>query len=375
MASLASGWSKDEEKLIPKPEPFKGDAEHWNTWKWQFENWASVMHDQMSDLLEASGKSNTEIRCMTDPEHQKLNKLLYAVLGGLLKDVAHPFVRDTLDKSGFEAWRKLVKHYEPVDQAGRSLAWLQSLISVKFDQSSDLSWRTSLVSWESNIHLYETQCNKKLDDDLKKATVMRNITDGPLKSHLQLNAALYPTYRDMKEAIEAWMRSRENWTTTTDAGAVPTPMDISAITKAKGKGKDKGKSQNYNTQKGQGKGLTATNLGAHQAVVDNKVEGYCNNCGKWGHKKKDCWAPGGGASTAGSTVSATTTATNTTTNNGKGKGKDGKGGGGKGKGKGKGKGVNQIDTQSQAGSQFTAGPSVSEAVHQCAIILEDDASS
>jgi len=74
----------------------------------------------------------------------------------------------------------------------------------------------------------------------------------------------------------------------------------------KGKGSAKGGSKGGG-KKGKGKG---------------QFNGYCNNCGKWGHKAADCRVPVG-------------------FNAGKGKGKGGQGGG---KGKGKyGKGLNEMD--------------------------------
>ena len=51
-------------------------------------------------------------------------------------------------------------------------------------------------------------------------------------------------------------------------------MEVDAVTKGKPKGKDKGK--------GKPKGETRT----------------CNNCGKVGHLRAECWAPGGGSADA-----------------------------------------------------------------------------
>ena len=127
MATLASGWSKDKEKLIPKPSLFMGEASKWNAWKWEFEKWASVMHEDMSGLLEACATATDVIEVMNNPDCQKLNKSLRAVPGGLCKETAHPFVRNSGMQSGFEAWRKMVQHYEPQGQEGSRTSFLWSL--------------------------------------------------------------------------------------------------------------------------------------------------------------------------------------------------------------------------------------------------------
>ena len=368
MATLASGWSKDEEKLIPKPSPFLEEAGKWNAWKWEVENWASVMHEDMSGLLEACATATDVIEVMTNPDHQKLNKLLYAVLGGLCKETAHPFFRNSGKKSGFEAWRKMVQRYEPQGQEGRALAWLQNLISVEFDKTSDRSWQASWVSWESNVLMYQQQTKKQFDSDLMKATLVRCTPEGPLKEHLQLHASSYPTYQAMKTAIEGWFKSRENWSQGVPQadGAAPVPMDVSAVW-TKGKGKDKGKGKGKDKGKGKGDGKTTGQQQQQQnqrtgpVSLDTKLEGYCWNCNKWGHRKQECWAPPSNGSSNGSTTS---NSTNTSKAKGKGKGKDGKG---------KGKGVNQVDAES------SIGPSASNAGAQkpkeCgAVFLEEEIS-
>ena len=51
--------------------------------------------------------------------------------------------------------------------------------------------------------------------------------------------------------------------------------------KSKGKGKDKGKEKGKSKEKGKGK--------KQSEKQGEKFEGWCNNCGKWGHKYANCW--------------------------------------------------------------------------------------
>ena len=69
-----------------------------------------------------------------------------------------------------------------------------------------------------------------------------------------------------------------------DASNGPVPMEIGWVNKkgkGKGKGKDKGKEKGKSKLKGKGK--------EQCEKQGEKFEGWCNNCGKWGHKYANCW--------------------------------------------------------------------------------------
>ena len=64
----------------------------------------------------------------------------------------------------------------------------------------------------------------------------------------------------------------------------PVPLEIGWVSKkgkGKGKGKDKGKEQGKSKEKGKGK--------KQSEKQGEKFEGWCNNCGKWGHKYALAW--------------------------------------------------------------------------------------
>ena len=139
----------------------------------------------------------------------------------------------------------------------------------------------SLEGFDHKVSVYERESKKVIDDDVKIGTVIRGIDKGSLKEHLLLHSERVESYDEFREEIDTIARAQS---AATSAGA---PMDIGAF------------------------------------VGKEKFQGKCDLCGKFGHKKADCWA--GGASKGYGKG-----------NKGTGKGNKGKGAG-KGKGKGKGK--------------------------------------
>ena len=60
-------------------------------------------------------------------------------------------------------------------------------------------------------------------------------------------------------------------------------MDVDAMTR-KGKGKGGKSKGSKDKEKGSSKGKDTEK----EKVV--RFDGYCEHCGKWGHRQKDCWS-------------------------------------------------------------------------------------
>ena len=98
-----------------------------------------------------------------------------------------------------------------------------------------------------------------LDEDIK-ISILESICPVEVERHLQLNQARFADYQEVRKELSTYLETRIGLKlkagSYVDTGGVQ-PMDIGAF------GNDKAK----------------------------KV---CHNCGKPGHFKSDCWAPGGG---------------------------------------------------------------------------------
>ena len=124
------------------------------------------------------------------------------------------------------------------------------------------------------------------------------------------------TFESLKGRIEQYEAITTKWSTENVLGLPsqttmegPTPMDVDYIggyqKGKKGKGKDgkgkygKGKSkkgQSYNDFKGKGKGKSKDEKGKSKAKGKQdrgkgKAKEQCWNCGKPGHRSRECWAP------------------------------------------------------------------------------------
>jgi hypothetical protein len=108
-----------------------------------------------------------------------------------------------------------------------------------------------------------------------------------ISNRIDLNIVRLNTYDDLEREIERYVEQ-------VVAKNGPTPMDIGTLAKGDSKGKGEGK------DKGEGKGKsyqaswssTSGPTGSGKATGREQFQGNCSRCGKWGHKKADCYARG-----------------------------------------------------------------------------------
>ena len=139
-----------------------------------------------------------------------------------------------------------------------------------------------------------------LPDDIKMA-VLEGMVPEHIEEYLQLNRARLVSYQAMREEVGLFLETpTENALKNRSAqqydGAVP--MDIGSLApKGKGKGGKKGRGVGGGLGQGQGaKGGKGKESSKNSSSSWSKgsFQGYCDNCGKGGHKKAECWTAGGG---------------------------------------------------------------------------------
>ena len=266
---------------------------------------------------------------------------LYRVLSSLTSGESEDLVVGcaNLAASGYEAWRRLNRRWDPVT-AGRKRNILRAILNPERTKTWE-GVRPAIEQLDDLIRRYEARKNESgarevLSDDIK-CTAIELLVPQDLEKHLILNKSRLTNYALIKQEIEVLMETtlgskskiHRPGSAAASSHQGPAPMEVDAITQwlgslVKGKGKGKGKSS-----KGQSKGK------------DNKGSGKgieCYNCGKTGHKAADCWSK---------------KKDNQKGNNSKGKpsGKKGSKGSGKGsKGKGK-KGAAALEEQEDEEAQ------------------------
>ena len=258
----------------------------------------------------------------------EFNEQLYTVLRATTEGVVFDLVENAPRGNGLEAWRMLHKKYDPAT-GGRKRIMLQALTNP--DRAGYESLSNALERWKSLRGRY----NKKKDqfgrrEDLPDSLAMNaleKLVPRELETHLLLNHSRFKTFEEMEAEVVTFMEAKTGSKMTVSgnfskaAANEAVPMDVDSLVKAvsgslsslvKGKGKGAGKAQRFEGKcdncgkvghkkkdcwskpqsMGRGKGASTRPMGPSQ---NKKFDGKCNNCGRTGHMKKDCWAAGGGA--------------------------------------------------------------------------------
>lgn len=267
-------------KALGKPDIFHGESEKWKDWSVTFRSYAATQEPPLRDWMKHAELTDVSVlnTAIPAPAGQSSNVLHYMLLmlcrgSALLKAI------NAGGSEGLQAWRALVRNYEPKIQ-GRHAGLLSGVLSFAFTDTIE----KDLEPFERAVLTYEKSSKKTVPDDVKIGVVMNRMVESPLKTHLFLQGDRLEQWSDFKDEIVNTRTSQNA------ASAASQPMALGFM------GGNNGKAKNPNI--------------------------VCHNCNKKGHIKSQCRAPGGGAATKKGKDGG-----------GKGdgrKGKGGKDGGGKG---------------------------------------------
>ena len=182
----------------------------------------------------------------THPVGFERGRALCAILVSLLpKGRCHIMAKQIASRHGWELWRQLTVHFEP-SIASRGLALLESLLNPDLGHNLE-EFENRLLTWELNVAEYEAATGKEFDEEIRRATLLKNVP-GQVKEFMTLNVQELDRYQKMRDVVFRYPLTKRVWTGGAssyfgggDGG--PSPMEVDAVKGSKNKSKGKGEKE------------------------------------------------------------------------------------------------------------------------------------
>ena len=276
-------------RLLGRPKCFSGREDEWHDWSLKFGAKAATLSDHASVWMNGALQHTTEIT-LDQPDGASARifaRQMYTLFVHLCEGRALAIVRGAPDHNGLEAWRLLHEWCQPKTRS-RGLALLNEILGWDFGSKEQFLQR--MKDWENaTLEYNRTASAPLLEEVLVAVLISRSPKEVRTYLHVQV---LEETARlshvrqllyDYLRAGKAWKAPRtEEFAETNHSNVVP--MDVDSLHRKGGKGKKgmgKGKNKGDRPRPdGKGKG--------EQSVEQRYFDGYCNQCGEYGHKKPDC---------------------------------------------------------------------------------------
>ena len=125
---------------------------------------------------------------------------------------------------------------------------------------------------------WEQLTGERMADSIKLC-VLDSQAPKELSTYLRLHAQAKETFATVKRKIQDYLQAIDQ------SGEVP--MEVGFVEKKgkKGKGKQPQDKNQHKAHTGKGQGNPAQGKQS-----SGNFQGYCGNCGKWGHPQRECWA-------------------------------------------------------------------------------------
>jgi len=263
-------------KVDPPPK-FAGKEEDWRMFGLKMRSfYGNYLEGQMGEWMD-NIRDHREQDCRIEAlgaEARKPAEMLYQGLIAFCEGDAFTIVENAGEGEGLEAWRSLYHRYDVQTRQSR-VSQLMQLLDTEV-RSGDVF--NCLAKFERDWQRWESKSKKDWDElvnDLKIGVVLKGLEAGPMKTQLLLESEKCTSYDTFRRQVETVARA----SSTGQAGGTSVEQLQAQLEAFKG-----------------GKGAKSGSLGvAPWSRGKGGFDGKCNNCGKSGHKKADCYLPGGDA--------------------------------------------------------------------------------
>jgi hypothetical protein len=277
--------------------------------------WAAGMDQAITDFeVENAFGDHADLNDQW-PEIEDMNQQLYTVLRATTEGIPFDVVENVSTGAGLEAWRQLHRRFDP-SSGSRKRIMLQALTSperANYDnlQSALERWKTLKIRYDKKRDQFGVR--EVLPDSLAMNS-LEKLVPKELENHLLLNHSRFRNFEEMEREVVNYMEAKTgnrmqistNFSKPSGGTSTgPTPMDIDSLVRAV---------SNINSLTGKGKGAGKAASGSNK--MTQRFDCTCNNCGKPGHRSRDCWSrPTGGKGSGGTTSRSASSSPNKKDNN------------------------------------------------------------
>eukprot|EP00435_Cladocopium_sp_Y103_P068786 s76_g32.t1 len=317
LAKMAKPKGLFDSKGLGKPQTLGEDAENrFRLWAVKLEDyvygvfggksrevleWAASMDVEIGDKeISDNFGANSDLLDQWD-EVYEFNNQLYSVLRATTEGVPFDVVENVMTGAGLDAWRSLHKRFDPAT-GSRKRVMLHALTNP--ERATYETLQSALERWKTLKLRYD----KKKDqfgarEPLPESLAMNSLeklVPKDLEQHLLLNHTRFKTFEEMEVEVVSYIEVKTgnrlnistNFAKSSGSSGV-VPMDVDSLVRAV-----QGSISSLAQTKGGGKkGSGGSNK------ISQKFDGNCDLCGKYGHRRKDCWSKSSSGGKGGGTAS------------------------------------------------------------------------
>ena len=223
----SSGQKADHRAIGPPPDWDSTTEENrFSEWQVKIKAWLSHQDERAMRWLNAARDADdvletADLDSQSFPDEdartaiKKFNGLLYNILVTKLRGEAFNIVSSVRDACGLEAWRLVMRRYEP-RTAGTKRALLKSLFNMKAAKKIEDIER-NILRVEEIYARYEVMSKEAIQEDIK-TVIMTELCTPELKEYLEFNNKDFD-YKETREAIMAYVeRKRKDPLTSMEVG-------------------------------------------------------------------------------------------------------------------------------------------------------------